>query len=57
MKECSYIYICVVTKCGSDSRTSNSIVMPAVVIALCRAIRVVRLHDVSMIAIGVEGTD
>jgi hypothetical protein len=33
------------------------IVISAVVIALCRAIRVVRLHDVSMIAIGVEGAD
>jgi hypothetical protein len=31
------------------------IVRCAVVIALCRAIRVVCLHDVSMIAIGVEG--
>jgi hypothetical protein len=25
MKECSYIYVCVVTKCGSDSRTSNKV--------------------------------
>jgi hypothetical protein len=33
------------------------IVLSAVMIALCRAIRVVCLHDVSMIAIGVEGTD
>jgi hypothetical protein len=33
------------------------IVLCAVVIALCRAIRVVCLHDVSMIAIGVEGAD
>jgi hypothetical protein len=33
------------------------IVLDAVVIALCRAIRVVCLHDVSMIAIGVEGAD
>jgi hypothetical protein len=33
------------------------IVLSAVVIALCRAIRVVCLHDVSMIAIGVEGAD
>jgi hypothetical protein len=33
------------------------IVISAVVIALCRAIRVVCLHDVSMIAIGVEGAD
>jgi hypothetical protein len=31
--------------------------LSAVVIALCRAIRVVCLHDVSMIAIGVEGAD
>jgi hypothetical protein len=31
------------------------IVLSAVVIALCRAIRVVCLHDVSMNAIGVEG--
>jgi hypothetical protein len=31
------------------------IVLSTVVIALCRAIRVVCLHDVSMIAIGVEG--
>jgi hypothetical protein len=31
------------------------IVLSAVVIALCRAIRVVCLHDVSMIVIGVEG--
>jgi hypothetical protein len=34
-----------------------SIVMSAIVIALYRAIRVVCLHDVSMIAIGVEGAD
>jgi hypothetical protein len=34
-----------------------SIVLSAVVIALCRAIRVVCLHDVYMIAIGVEGAD
>jgi hypothetical protein len=33
------------------------IVLSAVVIALCRAIRVVCLHDVSMIAIGVEDAD
>jgi hypothetical protein len=33
------------------------IVMSAVVIGLCRTIRVVCLHDVSMIAIGVEGAD
>jgi hypothetical protein len=33
------------------------IVLSAVVIALCRAIRMVCLHDVSMIAIGVEGAD
>jgi hypothetical protein len=33
------------------------IVLSAVVIALCKAIRVVCLHDVSMIAIGVEGAD
>jgi hypothetical protein len=33
------------------------IVLSAVVIALCRAIRVVCLHDVSMIVIGVEGAD
>jgi hypothetical protein len=33
------------------------IVLSAVMIALCRAIRVVCLHDVSMIAIGVEGAD
>jgi hypothetical protein len=33
------------------------VVLSAVVIALCRAIRVVCLHDVSMIAIGVEGAD
>jgi hypothetical protein len=33
------------------------VVLFAVMIALCRAIRVVWLHDVSMIAIGVEGTD
>jgi hypothetical protein len=33
------------------------IVLSAVVIAFCRAIRVVCLHDVSMIAIGVEGAD
>jgi hypothetical protein len=33
------------------------IVLSAVVIALYRAIRVVCLHDVSMIAIGVEGAD
>jgi hypothetical protein len=33
------------------------IVMSAVWIALCRAIRVVCLYDVSMIAIGVEGAD
>jgi hypothetical protein len=31
------------------------LVLSAVVIALCRAIRVVCLHDVSMIAIGEEG--
>jgi hypothetical protein len=34
-----------------------SIVLSAVVIALCRAIRVVCLHDVSMPVIGVEGAD
>jgi hypothetical protein len=33
------------------------VVLSAVVIALCRAIRVVCLHDVSMIVIGVEGAD
>jgi hypothetical protein len=33
------------------------IVLSGVVIGLCRAIRVVCLHDVSMIAIGVEGAD
>jgi hypothetical protein len=33
------------------------LVLSAVVIALCRAIRVVCLHDVSMIVIGVEGAD
>jgi hypothetical protein len=33
------------------------IVLSDVVIALCRAIRVVCLHDVSMLAIGVEGAD
>jgi hypothetical protein len=33
------------------------IVLSAVVIALCRAIRVVCLHDVSTIAISVEGAD
>jgi hypothetical protein len=33
------------------------IVLSAVVIALCRAIREVCLHNVSMIAIGVEGAD
>jgi hypothetical protein len=33
------------------------IILSAVMIALCRAIRVVCLHDVSMIAIGVEGAD
>jgi hypothetical protein len=33
------------------------IVISAVVIALCKAIRMVCLHDVSMIAIGVEGAD
>jgi hypothetical protein len=33
------------------------IVLSGVVIALCRAIRVVCLHDVSTIAIGVEGAD
>jgi hypothetical protein len=33
------------------------IVLSAVVIALCRAIKVVCLNDVSMIAIGVEGAD
>jgi hypothetical protein len=33
------------------------IVLSAVVIALCRAIRVVCLHDVSIIVIGVEGAD
>jgi hypothetical protein len=31
------------------------IVLSAIVIALCRVIRVVCLHDVSMIVIGVEG--
>jgi hypothetical protein len=34
-----------------------SIVLSAVVMALCRAIRVVCLHDVSMIVIGVEDAD
>jgi hypothetical protein len=24
MKECSYIYVCVVIKCGSNSRTNNN---------------------------------
>jgi hypothetical protein len=33
------------------------IVLSVVVIVLCRAIRVVCLHDVSMIAIGVEGAN
>jgi hypothetical protein len=33
------------------------LVLSAVVIALCRAIRVVCLHDVSMIVIDVEGAD
>jgi hypothetical protein len=33
------------------------IVLSAVVIALCRAIRVVCSHDVSMTVIGVEGAD
>jgi hypothetical protein len=33
------------------------IVLSAVVIALCRAIRVVCLHDISMIVISVEGAD
>jgi hypothetical protein len=33
------------------------LVLSAVVIALCRAIRVVCLYDVSMIAVGVEGAD
>jgi hypothetical protein len=33
------------------------IVLSAVVIALCRAIRVVCLHDVAMTVIGVEGAD
>jgi hypothetical protein len=33
------------------------IVLSAVVIALYRAIRVVCLHDVSMIVLGVEGAD
>jgi hypothetical protein len=33
------------------------IILSAVMIALRRAIRVVCLHDVSMIAIGVEGAD
>jgi hypothetical protein len=33
------------------------ILLSAVVIALCRAIRVVCLHDVSIIVIGVEGAD
>jgi hypothetical protein len=33
------------------------VVISAIVIALYRAIRVVCLHDVSMIAIGVEGAD
>jgi hypothetical protein len=33
------------------------VVLSAVVIPLCRAIRVVCLHDVSMIAIGVEGAE
>jgi hypothetical protein len=32
-----------------------SVILSAVVIALCRAIRVVCLHDVSMTVIGVEG--
>jgi hypothetical protein len=34
-----------------------SIVLSAVVIALCRAIRVVCSNDVSMIVLGVEGAD
>jgi hypothetical protein len=34
-----------------------SVIISAIVIALYRAIRVVCLHDVSMIAIGVEGAD
>jgi hypothetical protein len=25
MKECSYIYECVVTKCGSNSQTGNNL--------------------------------
>jgi hypothetical protein len=33
------------------------IVLSAVVVALCRAIRVVCLHNVSMTVIGVEGAD
>jgi hypothetical protein len=33
------------------------IILSAVVIAFCRAIRVVCLHNVSMIAIGVEGAN
>jgi hypothetical protein len=33
------------------------VVLSAVVIALCRAIRVVCLHDVTMTVIGVEGAD
>jgi hypothetical protein len=33
------------------------LVLSAVVIALYRAIRVLYLHDVSMIVIGVEGAD
>jgi hypothetical protein len=33
------------------------IVLSAVVIALCRTIRAVCIHDVSMIVIGVEGAD
>jgi hypothetical protein len=34
-----------------------SVVISAIVIALYRAIRVVCLHNVSMIAIGVEGAN
>jgi hypothetical protein len=33
------------------------VLLSAVVIALCRAIGVICLHNVSMIAIGVEGAD
>jgi hypothetical protein len=33
------------------------VVLSAAVIALCRSIRMVCLHDVSMIAISVEGAD